>query len=632
MTINGTIGSGAITATGLGSFGEGLTVNANITNQNHLTLEGMGTGASERGGSIKWNYSNVPLTIGYTYLNSSAQFVWDGVAQPSPNANGKAWVDFTNGSASFGAGNLIISSAGDVLCGTITAENIILNDKLIIGESSIYFDGTDLLINLNDPSQAGIIKLTDSVKIDGDLTVSEFIGVDDDNDLLQLAPGVLTVGGLLKLNQNVDGPNFGTGVPTTGIRSIGFDDRNDKYLNFSVDENGFGVIGGTTSTFYFSPSNTRTAFFTTSEFGLSNDKSMRFGDSANQMAAMQWNTTQTVDTLMLGLDDNATFDGKHIIVCDEGDFSFDFAHTAQLNPTIFIHSAEQSTTEWLSLTHNGTDGVLDVGKGILDLRTGLSVNGNINLNDILYIGENQEASIYSDGTDLNIDLNNPSVLGVLKINTDIVLPKASGNGIKVDLTTPTFGFADMLGYVRIRTTGANRPSRVQYNGEISGVQFTNGDKEEMEFHFRHDYAMGTDIHLHIHWSQNATGATGGTVTFKYSAIYAKGHNQASGSTFTSTPITASFTSIDIDDGGAGLTQYQQHLTEVIISGASATAALFDRDDFEPDGLILMTLEMETDSLTGTASSPFIMFVDIHYQTSGLIGTKQKAPDFYGDLI
>lgn len=211
---------------------------------------------------------------------------------------------------------------------------------------------------------------------------------------------------------------------------------------------------------------------------------------------------------------------------------------------------------------------------------------------------------------------------------DLVVAKTSGVGIKVDQSSPTFGFADMLGYVRIRTTGANRPSRVQYNGGVSGVQFTNGDKEEMEFHFRHDYAAGTDIHLHIHWSQNGAGATSGTVTFKYSAVYAKAHNQnVASSSFTSTPITASFTTIDINDGGSGLNQYQQFLTEVTISAATATAALFDRDDFEPDGLILMTLEMETDNLVN-ASSPFIHFVDIHYQTTGVIGTKQKAPDFY----
>ena len=102
----------------------------------------------------------------------------------------------------------------------------------------------------------------------------------------------------------------------------------------------------------------------------------------------------------------------------------------------------------------------------------------------------------------------------------------------------------------------------------------------------------------------------------------------SGSTFTSTPITDTFSSIDINDGDSGLNQYQQHITEIIISGASASAEVFDRDDFEPDGVIELALEMDANNLTGEPSDPFIHYVDIHYQTTGLIGTKAKAPDFY----
>lgn len=213
-------------------------------------------------------------------------------------------------------------------------------------------------------------------------------------------------------------------------------------------------------------------------------------------------------------------------------------------------------------------------------------------------------------------------------NGFVVFKKASGNGIKIDQATPTFGFADLLGDQFAKNTGGTKPTLTTYNGAVDAWQFTNGKEAFLTYHIPHDYVLGTDIHLHVHWSQNAAGATGGTIDFKYFAIYAKGHNQASGSTFTSTPITAIFSSIDINDGGSGLNQYQQHLTEVTISGASATAALFDRDDLEPDGVIELTLEMDSDNLTGTASSPFIHFADIHYQTTGLIGTKAKAPDFY----
>lgn len=208
-----------------------------------------------------------------------------------------------------------------------------------------------------------------------------------------------------------------------------------------------------------------------------------------------------------------------------------------------------------------------------------------------------------------------------------IIDKALGNGIKVDSLDPTFGFADLLGDQFSKNTGATKPTLTTYNGVVQGWQFGNGDEAFVSFHIPHDYVMGTDIHLHIHWSQTSATATGGTLDFKYTGIYSKGHNQAS---FTLTPKTATFSSIDINDGGSGLDQYRQHLTEVTISAATATAALFDRDDLEPDGVIEMTFEMDANNLTNSGSvlDPFIHFVDIHYQTNSVVGTKSRTPDFY----
>lgn len=231
-----------------------------------------------------------------------------------------------------------------------------------------------------------------------------------------------------------------------------------------------------------------------------------------------------------------------------------------------------------------------------------------------------------------VDASGDTMTGNLLFTDDkfVVLDKASGNGFKVDTVTPTYGFADILGDQFSKNTGATKPALAAYNGVIKSWQFSDGDEAYISYHIPHDYVLGTDVFLHIHWSQISATATGGTIDFKYSAIYAKAHNQVSGATFTSTPITGLFSSVDIDDGGSGLSQYQQHLTEVIISGPSATVALFDRDDFEPDGVIELTFEMDTNSLTNsvTVLDPYIHFVDLHYQTTGLIGTKDKAPDFY----
>ena len=221
------------------------------------------------------------------------------------------------------------------------------------------------------------------------------------------------------------------------------------------------------------------------------------------------------------------------------------------------------------------------------------------------------------------------VVPELRILTDLILSKHSGNGIKVDTDFPTFGFADIIGDQFSKNTGATKPTLATYNGATKAWQFGDGDEAYISYHIPHDHVPGTDIFLHIHWSQTSATVTGGTIDFRYSAIYAKGHNQADGSAFISTPKTGLFSSININDGASGLDRYQQHLTEIIISGEEATAALLDRDDFEPDGVIELTLEMDANNLTDSVSvlDPFIHFVDIHYETTGLIGTKQKVPDF-----
>ena len=273
-----------------------------------------------------------------------------------------------------------------------------------------------------------------------------------------------------------------------------------------------------------------------------------------------------------------------------------------------------------SITYDGTNLIIDsavVGTG------DLVINDNFRIDSIgrVFFGENQEESIYSDGTNLNINFDNPSIEASLILHGNLVLPKASGNGIKIDTAAPTFGWRDLLGETTTRSTGANKPSFETYNGEINQYRFSAGEHEHYDFHIPHDYVAGTDIHLHIHWSQISTTNTGGTVDFKYSAVYSKGHNQAA---FTGTPITDTFTSAD-----AGIIQYQQHITEIIISGASATVALFDRDDLEPDGLILLTLEMNANNLTDDVSvtDPFIHFADLHYRSTN-ISTKDKVPNFY----
>ena len=76
-------------------------------------------------------------------------------------------------------------------------------------------------------------------------------------------------------------------------------------------------------------------------------------------ASLGYNIAQTPDSLVLGL----SADSRALVVCEKADIGFDFAHPLQATPTLFFHSAAQSTTQWLSATHDGTNGVLSTGTG-----------------------------------------------------------------------------------------------------------------------------------------------------------------------------------------------------------------------------------------------------------------------------
>jgi hypothetical protein len=106
---------------------------------------------------------------------------------------------------------------------------------------------------------------------------------------------------------------------------------------------------------------------TSTALGMAANKEIRLGDG-NDRAHFEVDSTN--DSLMIGVPSEAAGEAKrNIIVADFEDIiaNYDFSHAASSNPTVFIHSANQSTTEWISLTHNQTDGVITTGAGNLNL-------------------------------------------------------------------------------------------------------------------------------------------------------------------------------------------------------------------------------------------------------------------------
>jgi len=99
----------------------------------------------------------------------------------------------------------------------------------------------------------------------------------------------------------------------------------------------------------------------------------QFPDSVNAIfgtgsdSAITFLATQTTDSLAL----QADAAGQTVLLIQQGDGGFDFAHAVQINPTLFIHSANQSTTQWLSLQHDTAGARIETGLGAINLVTPL---------------------------------------------------------------------------------------------------------------------------------------------------------------------------------------------------------------------------------------------------------------------
>lgn len=255
--------------------------------------------------------------------------------------------------------------------------------------------------------------------------------------------------------------------------------------------------------------------------------------------------------------------------------------------------------------------------------TSLSLDGAVVINDLgrdkdfRVESDNNANMLFVDAGANNVGIGTASPNEKLAIaGGDIVVDKTAGIGIKVDNTTPTYGWRDLKGKIT-NSKGATKPSEITYRNGITQFQFGAGDDAGLEYHIPHDYVPDTDIHLHVHWSHISGAVTGGNVIFTYEITYCKGHNQAA---FPAT-VTGTIT------GTASTTQFKHIISEGQISISTGSGTQINTDDLEPDGLILCRIEMTTNNMTGATPDPFIHEVDVHYQSTN-IGTKQKAPPFY----
>ncbi len=184
------------------------------------------------------------------------------------------------------------------------------------------------------------------------------------------------------------------------------------------------------------------------------------------------------------------------------------------------------------------------------------------------------------------------------------------------------GWRDLIGDINPKTSGPGTPALNTFIGNIRLFFYSVGDDGDCAFHLPHDYVLGSDIHIHVHWSHNGT-AISGSFAVDYSLSYAKGHQQE--------PFSAQITPQLLVTGLSlvNTPRYMHRVDEIQISAASPGANQFNSNIFEPDGILLVHYDVsQIPSISGgTANEPALITIDLHYQSNGL-GTKNKAPDFY----
>jgi len=156
----------------------------------------------------------------------------------------------------------------------------------------------------------------------------------------------------------------------------GFTVTGGASTSHSLGANGDVVVGGKLEV-------NNTAYFdSSSEFDsaatFNDDMQIQLGSNSDSILIYE-TANQDNDSLMIGVSDSGSAGdfSRALIICEKDDHTFNFAHPQQTNPTLFIHSANQATDEWISATHDGTRGVLDSGKGGVRCAKDLRVDADI---------------------------------------------------------------------------------------------------------------------------------------------------------------------------------------------------------------------------------------------------------------
>lgn len=195
--------------------------------------------------------------------------------------------------------------------------------------------------------------------------------------------------------------------------------------------------------------------------------------------------------------------------------------------------------------------------------------------------------------------------------SELTYSEMDGNFSALNLRTQQ-GWRDNVIEMTTRN-GPTEPQMSVFRGGIYLLAFPQTDNTEVfgNFHVDHDYAMGTSLYPHIHWSVDSSLT--GTVRWGFEYTIAKGHQQMA---FGTTTI------VYVEQQVLG-TPYMHYIAEV--SDANAIPGTL----IEPDTLILTRVFRDATHPNDTYDDQvFGICLDLHYQVAQST-TPNKQPNFFG---
>lgn len=182
-----------------------------------------------------------------------------------------------------------------------------------------------------------------------------------------------------------------------------------------------------------------------------------------------------------------------------------------------------------------------------------------------------------------------------------------------DLDTRTrLGWRDNIIPFEVDDGNVNAPVLNLFRGNIKAWSFFTGELTEANgtWHIDHDYALGTPLFLHVHWS--CPSAALGTVRWGFEYTVARGHQQAA----FPEPVT-----VYVEQVTTG-TPFMHYIAEVTEANAIPGAGI------EPDTLIMVRCFRDGAHPNDTLDADvFGLCMDLHYQADKAT-TPGKAPDFF----